>query len=164
MIVVEAILIAIAVLVAALVINGVEDYSRHGDEMSFREAMNLAELPVVTFYQGTEKFNFLLDTGSNHSHISVEAAERIKGTPMVGSENVQGVGGATVIDRAVNATIEYKSKSYEVLLLIGEHLTDTFRTIKETTGVQVHGIIGSGFLSDNRYILDFDELIAYSKA
>lgn len=160
---VEIILIMLAILVAALVVNGIEDYSKPSDKMSFREAMDLAELPVVTFYQGTEKFNFLLDTGSNHSHISVEAAERLKGTPMVGSESVQGVGGATVIDRAINATIEYKSKSYEVLLLVGEHLTDTFRTIKETTGVQVHGIIGSGFLSDNRYILDFDELIAYSR-
>lgn len=160
---VEAILIALAVVVAAFIVNGVEDYSRHRDEMSFREAMDLAELPVVTFYQGTEKFNFLLDTGSNHSHISVEAAERIKGVPMVGSENVQGVGGAMAVDRAVNATIEYKSKSYEVLLLVGEHLSDTFRAIKETTGVQVHGILGSGFLSDNRYILDFDELIAYSR-
>lgn len=160
---VEIILIMLAILVAALVVNGIEDYSKPSDKMSFREAMDLAELPVVTFYQGTEKFNFLLDTGSNHSHISVEAAERLKGTPMIGSESVQGVGGATVIDRAINATIEYKSKSYEVLLLVGEHLTDTFRTIKETTGVQVHGIIGSGFLSDNRYILDFDELIAYSR-
>lgn len=160
---VEAILIALAIVVAAFIINGVEDYSRHGDKMSFREAMDLAELPIVTFYQGTEKFNFLLDTGSNHSHLSVEAAERIKGIPMVGSENVQGVGGAIAVDRAVNATIEYKSKSYEVLLLVGEHLSDTFRAIKETTGVQVHGILGSGFLSDNRYVLDFDELIAYSK-
>lgn len=160
---VEAILIALAIVVAAFIINGVEDYSRPRDEMSFREAMDLAELPIVTFYQGTEKFNFLLDTGSNHSHLSVEAAERIKGIPMVGSENVQGVGGAMAVDRAVNATIEYKSKSYEVLLLVGEHLSDTFRAIKETTGVQVHGILGSGFLSDNRYVLDFDELIAYSK-
>jgi hypothetical protein len=161
--VVEAILIALAIVVAAFIINGAEDYSRHRDEMSFREAMDLAELPVVTFYQGTEKFNFLLDTGSNHSHISVEAADRIKGVPMVGSENVQGVGGTMAVDRAVNATIEYKSKSYEVLLLVGEHLSDAFRAIKETTGVQVHGILGSGFLSDNRYVLDFDELIAYSK-
>lgn len=147
----------------AIIFNGIEDYSRDKKAMSFREAMDLAELPVVTFYQGKEKFNFLLDTGSNHSHISVEVAERIKGVPMVGSENVQGVGGTMAVDRAINATIEYKSKSYEVLLLVGEHLSDTFKAIKETTGVQVHGILGSGFLSDNRYVLDFDELIAYPK-
>lgn len=159
-----AIIITILVGLLALIINGAEDYSKHKDKISFKEAMDLAELPVITFYQGTEKFNFLLDTGSNHSHISVEAAERIKGIPMVGSENVQGVGGAIAVDRAVNATIEYKSKSYEVLLLVGEHLSDTFRAIKETTGVQVHGIIGNSFLSDNRYILDFNEFVAYSKA
>lgn len=159
----EIFLIIAVVSIFTVIFNGIEDYSRDKEAMSFREAMDLAELPVVTFYQGKEKFNFLLDTGSNHSHISVETEERIKGVSMTGSENVQGVGGAMAVDRAINATIKYKSKSYEVLLLVGEHLSDTFKVIKETTGVQVHGILGSGFLSDNRYVLDFDELIAYSK-
>ena len=38
--------------------------------MSFRESMDLTELPVVTFYQGDKKINFLLDTGSNNSLIN----------------------------------------------------------------------------------------------
>lgn len=159
-----AIIITILVGLLALIINGAEDYSKHKDKISFKEAMDLAELPVITFYQGTEKFNFLLDTGSNHSHISKEASNRIKGVPMVGSTSIQGVGGAKIIEEAINTTIEYKSKSYKVVLLVGEHLDDTFKEIKETTGVQVHGIIGNSFLSDNRYILDFNEFVAYSKA
>lgn len=159
-----AIIITILVGLLALIINGAEDYSKHKDKISFKEAMDLAELPVITFYQGTEKFNFLLDTGSNHSHISKEASNRIKGVPMVGSTSIQGVGGAKIIEEAINTTIEYKSKSYEVVLLVGEHLDDTFKEIKETTGVQVHGIIGNSFLSDNRYVLDFNEFVAYSKA
>lgn len=159
-----AIIITILVGLLALIINGAEDYSKHKDKISFKEAMDLAELPIITFYQGTEKFNFLLDTGSNHSHISKEASNRIKGVPMVGSTSIQGVGGAKIIEEAINTTIEYKSKSYEVVLLVGEHLDDTFKEIKETTGVQVHGIIGNSFLSDNRYILDFNEFVAYSKA
>lgn len=159
-----AIIITILVGLLALIINGAEDYSKHKDKISFKEAMDLAELPVITFYQGTEKFNFLLDTGSNHSHISKEASNRIKGVPMVGSTSIQGVGGAKIIEEAINTTIKYKSKSYEVVLLVGEHLDDTFKEIKETTGVQVHGIIGNSFLSDNRYVLDFNEFVAYSKA
>jgi hypothetical protein len=162
--VIGAIIITILVGLLALIINGAEDYSKHRDKISFKEAMDLAELPVITFYQGTEKFNFLLDTGSNHSHISTEASNRIKGVPMVGSASVQGVGGAKTIEEVINTTLEYKSKSYEVVLLVGEHLDDTFKEIKETTGVQVHGIIGNSFLSDNRYVLDFNELVAYSKA
>ena len=158
----EIIIIAIIVIVLAFVINGIEDYSKDKEAMSFREAMDLAELPVVTFYQGKNKFNFLLDTGSNHSHISKKVADNIKGIPMVGSENINGVGGSVVIDTAVKATLEYKNRSYETLLLVGEHLDDTFKVIKENTGVTVHGIIGNSFLSENKYVLDFDEFIAYS--
>lgn len=159
----EVIIILMIVVVAGVLINAVEDYRTNKEKMSFREAMDLAELPIVTFYQGTEKFNFLLDTGSNHSHISLEVSNRIKGVPMVGSQSVSGVGGEVVIDKAIKSVLEYKSRRYETILLIGEHLDTTFKTIKETTGVTVHGIIGNSFLNENKYVLDFDELVAYSK-
>lgn len=164
MIVLEVIITMLAVVALATIVNAFEDHAKHENKISFKEAMDLAELPVVTFYQGTEKFNFLLDTGSNHSHISADAAQRIVGTPMTGSENINGVCGAITVDKAIKANLEYKATTYEVILLIGEHLNETFSTIKESTGVQIHGIIGSNFLNDNRYVLDFDELVAYSKA
>lgn len=148
----------------AIIFNGIEDYSRDKKAMSFREAMDLAELPVVTFYQGKEKFNFLLDTGSMHSHISKEVAERIKGEPIEVDANISGVGGSIVIDKALNTSLEYKSNSYKATLLVGGHLDDTFKIIKENTGVTIHGVIGSTFLNENKYVLDFEGLIAYSKA
>lgn len=160
---IEVIVMICAVIFIAIVINGVEDYFKSTNKMSFREAMDLAELPVVTFYQDKEKFNFLLDTGSTHSHISSEVVNRLKGTPTENLENIQGVGGEVTSNTAIKATLEYKSKTYEVLLVVGEHLNAVFKSIKGSTGVQLHGIIGSNFLSDNRYILDFDEFIAYQK-
>ena len=33
--------------------------------ISFKEAMELVELPIITFYNKGQKLNFLLDTGSN---------------------------------------------------------------------------------------------------
>ena len=56
------IFLIIAVAVTSGVIAGVRKKS---SEISFREAMDLAELPVITFYNGDKKINFLLDTGSN---------------------------------------------------------------------------------------------------
>ena len=58
------IFLIIAVAVTSGVIAGVRKKS---SEISFREAMDLAELPVITFYNGDKKINFLLDTGSNIS-------------------------------------------------------------------------------------------------
>lgn len=163
MIVLKIFILLCIIALIAVGINAIEDCKKSKDKISFREAMDLAELPVVTFYQGAEKFNFLLDTGSNHSHISVEAAKRINGSFTAGDISVQGVGGATPVNELINTTLEYRDKSYGICLLVGEHLDEAFKTIKETTGVTVHGIIGNNFLSDNRYILDFDEYVAYSK-
>ena len=42
-------------------------------------------------------------------------------------------------------------------------LSPTFNTIKEQTGVIIHGILGSCFFREYKYILDFNNLVAYSK-
>lgn len=160
--VLQGILIICIIVLAAFIVNGMEDHHK-GDKMSFRESMDLTELPIVTFYQGKEKFNFLLDTGSNHSHISAEAAKRIKGTPMTGEVNVSGSGGSVSVNKAIQSELSYKDNNYNVVLLIGDHLNEAFKSMKETTGVSVHGIIGSTFLNENKYVLDFDELVAYTK-
>ena len=70
--VLEVIGIILAVIILSIIINGVEDYckQRKRVNMSFKEAMDLVELPVVTFYNGDKKLNFLLDTGSNISQIN----------------------------------------------------------------------------------------------
>ena len=38
--------------------------------ISFKESIDLTELPVITMYNGGQKLNFLLDTGSNISHLN----------------------------------------------------------------------------------------------
>lgn len=161
--IIESIILAVAVVISAFIINGVEDYMKRGSKMSFKESMDLAELPIVTFYQGKKKLNFLLDTGSNHSHITFDASKELEGTRMKGSESVKGVGGEASIDTSIQTILEYKNNKYNINLLVGSHLDSTFADIKESTGVKVHGIIGNSFLNENKYILDFDELIAYHK-
>ena len=163
MIMLKLFCIIFIIIVIALLFNGIEDYSKDREEMRFKEAMDLVELPVVTFYQGKEKFHFLLDTGSNYSHISSEAVKRLKGEIEHIEVEHSGVGEGDVSDKAISTTLEYKSKTYKTTLLVGEHLDTAFKNIKESTGVQIHGIIGNGFMSDNCYILDFDCYIAYSK-
>ena len=40
------------------------------DRISFRETLDLTELPIVTFRNNDKKFNFLLDTGATNSVIN----------------------------------------------------------------------------------------------
>ena len=89
----EIALTLLAVLAVGYTVNLCEDrIKKNNRKMSFKESMDLAELPVVTFYQGDKKFNFLLDTGSNYSHISKEAAEEIQGNLIDAQAKVSGIG------------------------------------------------------------------------
>lgn len=163
MMILEVALTIAAVLAVGYTVNLCEDkIKRNNRKMSFRESMDLAEMPVVTFYQGDKKFNFLLDTGSNYSHISKEAAKEIQGTMIDAQAKVSGIGEGTT-SGVCRATLSYKGTNYDIDLSITDHLTDAFAAIKAETGVQVHGLIGNQFFQKHKYVLDFEELVAYTK-
>ena len=73
-------LVGIATIVAHFV-----DLSRKKvsyDRMSFRETMDLTGLPVVTFKQGENKFNFVLDTGAVSSIIDLRVLDKLQYTEL----------------------------------------------------------------------------------
>lgn len=143
--------------------QALEKYILKGtDTMSFKESLDLAELPVVTFYQGDKKLNFLLDTGSNNCIIDSNILKEIKYKKL---KEVSNLIGLDAISKTVDmCTIEmfYKNNSYEYQYLI-QDMKGPFDAIKKDTGVTINGILGSKFFNNFRYVLDFAELIAYSK-
>ena len=46
--------------------------------VSFQEAMDLVELPIITVQNNNTKINLLLDTGSNSSYISPSVLKGLK--------------------------------------------------------------------------------------
>ena len=42
-------------------------------------------------------------------------------------------------------------------------LHDSFEVLREDTGIQLHGILGGTFLRKYRYVLDYVDLVAYTK-
>ena len=65
----------------------------HPNAMSFKNSIDLAELPVVTFYQGSKKINFLLDTGSNNCIIDSTSLKSLKHQPLDITNKVSGIEG-----------------------------------------------------------------------
>lgn len=157
---VKIIIVIIAVVACAFLINKLEE--KVSNTMSFREALALAELPVVTFYQGDKKLNLLLDTGANISIIDKEVASIIntKETPRV--SKITGIGGSVNDVAIVDIVLQYKNNTFEDGFQVTD-MSSTFSAIKNTTGVTIHGIIGNKFMQKYKYILDFDKMIAYSK-
>lgn len=134
----------------------------HPDAMSFQNSMDLAELPVVTFRQGDKKINFLLDTGSNNCVIDSNILKSIDHKMLDVETNILGLEGNTQKTGVCTIKMSYKDKEYEYPYVI-QDMSAAFDSIKKDTGVTVNGMLGSKFFNEFKYVLDFDELIAYSK-
>lgn len=151
------IFLIIAVAVTSGVIAGVRKKS---SEISFREAMDLAELPVITFYNGDRKINFLLDTGSNISYLNESIVSSLV-TESTGEEsNIIGIEGNKVNCKICKMIIRRKNQEFEEEFSIAD-LDKAFSIVKKESGVQIHGILGSRFFEKYKYVLDFKDYIAY---
>lgn len=162
--VLKIVVILLAVILLAIIINGAENYCKQKkrENMSFREAMDLVELPIVTFYNKDKKLNFLLDTGSDLSYINKSILPSLEYKEINESRNIISVGGNSQSLGCCDMTVIYKSQRFIDRFYIS-NLDEAFGAIKAETGVQIHGILGSKFFAKYRYILDFESLIAYSK-
>ena len=134
----------------------------HPQAMSFQNSMDLAELPVVTFRQGDRKINFLLDTGSNNCVIDSNILKSIGHKMLDVETNILGLEGNAQKTGVCTIKMSYKDKEYEYPYVI-QDMSAAFNSIKKETGVTVNGMLGSKFFNKFKYVLDFDELIAYSK-
>ena len=163
--VLKIVVILLAVILLAIIINGAEDYCRQKkrENMSFREAMDLVELPVVTFYNKDAKLNFLLDTGSDLSYINKSILPSLKYKEVNESRNIISVGGNSQTLGCCDMTVTYRNQKFIDRFCISD-LDEAFGAIKAETGVQIHGILGSKFFAKYKYILDFESLVAYSKS
>lgn len=159
----EVIGILLLVILVAITINAIEDNRKKNDsKISFRESMDLTELPVVTFCNGDKKLNFLLDTGSNVSHINSSVIHLLDHTKTDQKTDTIGMEGNKVSNDICKMTVYYRNQRFEEDFIISD-LNDAFDIIKQEDGVQIHGILGSKFFEKYRYVLDFSELIAYIK-
>ena len=134
----------------------------HPNAMSFQNSMDLAELPVVTFRQGDKKINFLLDTGANNCIIDSNILKSIDHKMLDIKTNLSGLEGNAQKTGVCIIKMFYKDKEYECPYVI-QDMSAAFDSIKKETGVTVNGMLGSKFFNEFKYVLDFDELIAYSK-
>lgn len=162
--VLKIIIVIIFSVVAAFIINTIEEVRKNNvDKISFKESIDLTNLPVITFYQDGVKLNFLFDTGATLSVINEKVINSIKVTKSDKVSQTSGIDGE-IIDNIPNVqiTFNYKDKSFTDDFQVID-MTKIFTSIKETTGVTVHGLIGSVFMQKYKYVLDFKEMIAYSK-
>ena len=149
MFILELLITFAIVTLVALIVNAIEDHKRNDEpHMSFKESMDLVELPIITFYNNGKKLNFLLDTGANNSIINKSVIKDLDYKECTENLDTFGIDG------------EVKSSMPTCTIL---NMDSAFRQVKEDSGVQLHGILGSLFFQKYKYVIDFKSLVAYIK-
>lgn len=128
-------------------------------EISFRQGFDLTELPIVTFNQGNIKLNFVLDTGSNHNTINESVLEKLKYEELDMKCESVGVEGNPQELRFCKIVLSCQGNDYPYSYMV-RNLDATFAGIKQESGVNLHGLIGSNFFNDYKAVIDFTKMIA----
>lgn len=160
----EVFLLMLVAIIFAVIINDIDGYCKRNKRvnMSFKEAMDLVELPVVTFYNNGNKFNFLLDTGASLSVIDSNAISKMNYKSSDIKGKIYGMEGNPKEVTYITAPLEYKGTNYSEEFQVLD-MSSAFNRIKAESGVTLSGILGSHFFKKYQYVLDFKSLIAYSK-
>ena len=104
--------IIIGILIILISIIIMQNYNRKKVKMSFKESMNLTELPVVTFYNGTNKLNFLLDTGSNLCVINSNSLKPLTYTKLNETGHIHGMEGSIIDVEYISMNFTHNEKLY----------------------------------------------------
>lgn len=161
----EILLVCAGTSAVASVMNVLMNRKDRKDSLSLKKYMP-GDLPVITLSANNVPLNFLLDTGSNISHICPSALELITKKVYKGDYNteVAGLGavtkGVSMCEVSVKDTL---NKEYTLHLSVSEQLEETTRYIEKNTGVAIHGLLGTDFLQKYQYVIDFKSLEVYTK-
>lgn len=160
----KLVIIFLLVLLIGVFVNMVEDHNRY-KKISFKETMDLLNVPIISFVCNGTKLHFLLDTGSSYSHISPEAVALVNGKvePISSSISSTGAGGMLSSQSHCVLRLDYNDHLYDSDFIITEQLSQQMDAIKKDFNIDIHGVLGGDFLSRYDYVMDFKELVAYSK-
>ena len=135
-------------------------YTKSKDVMSFKQSMELCDMPIVTFYIGDRKLNFVLDTGCIQSMLDADIIDKYKlNVSYIGKNfEVCGANGKCSTDKMGVLGLYYNNKKFEETFVCSSTIKHTFSWLKQNKGVIVHGLLGSNFFNTYKYILDFNKL------
>ena len=118
--------------------------------------LNKTKLPIIPVEVEGKHLCFIIDTGSTCSLIDSNVVEYFKDivTP-VGDYNISGIDGTKHKVDVVTLPFSFEGQAYSPKFCV-KPLLETFKKIETESGIQVHGLLGTDFLIENDWIIDFE--------
>lgn len=120
-------------------------------------------LPLILTTDNPKNLCFLIDTGSTNDVIFDFVYQHFKDyfTLTDESQDIMGIDGSLKPTIIVNSDLQFEDLRYKAPFVILE-ANDAITQIQAETGIQIHGILGTPFLIENKCLIDFDKLIIKS--
>ena len=102
---------------------------------------------------------FLIDTGATHNVIFNYVYEHFKEEfkRLDKNQSIMGIEGSYQEAPIVEATFNFEGVDYTSSFSVLD-ASSAMKQVQQETGVQIHGILSTNFLIENKWILDFDKL------
>ena len=113
-------------------------------------------LPLII---SSDNLCFLIDTGSTHNILFSFVYEHFKDRFKVLEEkhNIIGVDGVQHEAPTIETTFNFEGMNYTSSFAV-LNASKAVMQVQEETGVQIHGVLGTLFLVENKWIVDFEQL------
>lgn len=115
-------------------------------------------LPLILVEVKDKHLSFILDTGSTCSLIDSNVVEYFKDiVEPVGDYYVSGIEGTKHKVDMITLPFTFEGQVYKPKFCV-KPLLDTFKCIEDESGIQIHGLLGTDFLLENKWIINFEKL------
>ena len=125
---------------------------------SLSHGLQLTNLPLIVVKIANKNLCFILDTGSTCSLIDSNVVEYFKDiAESIGDYYISGIDGSRHKVDVIILPFNFEGYTYKPKLCV-QPLSDAFKEIEEDSGIQVHGLLGTDFLIENKWIIDFNKI------
>jgi hypothetical protein len=133
--------------------------------ISFNYSYNKIKVPLIKFQWQGELYYFLLDTGSNVNIIDSKFFEQHKTNMKVTSDKseILSLGNGYFPTEKVHLDLNYSKVSFPYTMFVVSDLSASFNEIERMIKQPVIGIIGSPFLREHGFKIDFTALAVWIK-
>ena len=121
-------------------------------------SISKVQLPLIIVKVKEKYICFILDTGSTCSLIDSTVVEYFKDiVEPVGDSYINGIEGSKHKVDMITLPFIFEGQMYKPKFCV-KPLLDAFKSIEDESGIQVHALLGTDFLLENKWIIDFEKL------